>query len=40
MYGIKHGYYPVKDWMQAGKIDCILDSWADVFNAIAKVYVN
>ena len=35
--GIQHGYYNPTDWKSAGKIDMLVETYADVFNAFAKI---
>ena len=37
--GITHGYYNPTDWVSCGKIDMIVDTYADVFNAVGKILV-
>lgn len=39
MYGMKFGYYP-KDYMEAGIVDMIFYSFADVFNAIGALITD
>ena len=35
--GIENGYYDPSDWKAAGKIDMIVETYGDVFNAFAKI---
>ena len=40
--GMRTGLYPTaqSEWKKAGLIDCIVESYSDVFNAIGKIALD
>ena len=37
-FGITYGYYPINDWMAAGKVDMIVESFQDCLTEYGKIY--
>ena len=37
-FGITYGYYPINDWLAAGKVDMIVESFQDCLTKYGQIY--
>ena len=38
--GIKYGYYNPTNWQQSGRIDQLVETWGEVFNAFGAILID